>query len=103
MFITVGIPSSRRIGPTCLMAGCIIGAYMNTMTGSLKCVRHCFERRIDPDAKRLEYIRASTARRERAVPVLRDSNPCPCGKQCGGSRDIEGRHGATSSTACVDE
>ena len=34
MFITVGMPSSRRTGPTCRIAGCIAGANMNTMPAS---------------------------------------------------------------------
>jgi len=32
--MTVGIPNSRRTGPTCRMAGCIAGANMNVMPAS---------------------------------------------------------------------
>jgi len=34
MFITVGIPSSRRTAPTCRIAGCISGANMKTIPAS---------------------------------------------------------------------
>ncbi len=34
MFITVGMASSRRTGPTCRIAGCISGANMNTIPAS---------------------------------------------------------------------
>ena len=103
MFITVGMPSSRRIGPTCRMAGCISGANMNTMPARSSAARHDADRRVDRHAELLEHVRAAALRGERAVAVLRDAHSGTRDEQRRGGRDVERVDRPAARAARVDQ
>ena len=103
MFITVGMPSSRRTGPTCRIAGCISGANMKTMPASRSARSITVERDVDRDAERLEHVGAAALRGEGAVAVLRDPHAGARREQRGRRRDVERVDRAAAGAAGVDE
>ena len=50
---------------------------------------HLFRGELDANTERLEHVGASTPGRERAIPVLGDSNPRTAGDQRGRRGDVE--------------
>jgi hypothetical protein len=66
-------------------------------------VRHPGGLQVDADAERLQHVRASAARGERAVPVFRDADPRPGGHQRGDRRDVERRHAPSTRARGVDQ
>src|SRR6185312_15460261 len=69
MFITVGIPSSPRTGPTCRIAGCMRGANMNTIPAL------SYARRI---ASTSTSMLTPSASRTSALPDLEVNDRLPC-------------------------
>ena len=85
----VRVPSSRRTGAACLIAGWCAGANMKPKPSVVDRLADALGRLLELEAERLEHVRRSRDRAHRPVAVLGDRTTGGGGDDRGRGRDVE--------------